>query len=139
MSVHRKYAGIDGCKDGWFCVFLDEADNWSFSVFPDADTLAENLFDVRVALIDIPIGLTDFPPGDRQCDLAARKLLGGKRACSVFPAPARQTLSARDYEEAPKINRAFVGKGLSQQAWAIVPKIREIDRKMVGSPDGDGA
>jgi len=128
MSALRKYAGIDGCKDGWFCVFLDEEDNWSFSVFSDADTLAENLSDVRVALIDIPIGLTDFPPGDRQCDLAARKLLGGKRTSSVFPAPARQTLSARDYEEALKINRASVGKGLSQQAWAIVPKIREIDR-----------
>ncbi len=127
MSNHSIYAGIDGCKDGWFCVFLDEKDEWSFCVYPDAYTLADNIGEVRSALIDIPIGLIDQGSEERICDKTARKLLGGKRASSVFPAPARQTLNATNYHEASETNRSTTGRGLSQQSWGIVPKIREID------------
>ena len=38
-----KFIGIDGCKDGWFCVSLDVDEGWSYRVIPDAQSLAELL------------------------------------------------------------------------------------------------
>ena len=122
-----KFIGIDGCKDGWFCVSLDADEGWSYRVIPDAQSLAELLRHAGSVLIDIPIGLLDTGTSERQCDKDGRKLLTPKRCSSVFPAPARQTLQASSYEQAQLINRNANGRGLSQQSWNIVAKIREID------------
>jgi len=121
-----KFIGIDGCKDGWFCVSLDD-EGWSYRVIPDAESLGEYVSHASSVLIDIPVGLLDTGTDERQCDKAGRKLLSPKRSSSVFPAPARQTLQANCYEQAQQINRKSNGRGLSQQSWNIVPKIREID------------
>lgn len=52
------------------------------------------------------------------CDTAARKALG-KRASSVFPAPCRS------------------GRRLSEQSWALFPKIRQVDEYLrLHAPDG---
>jgi len=45
----------------------------------------------------------------------------------VFAAPARSTLAAASYAQALELNRQATGRGLSIQAWCIVPKIRDID------------
>ena len=108
--------------------------DWSYRVVPDAHALAEIIGDAKSVFIDIPVGLLDKGPDERSCDKAARKLLGAKRASSVFPAPARQALAASDYQQALAINREATGRGLSQQAWWIVPKIREIDRLLIQQP-----
>lgn len=121
------FIGIDGCKDGWFCVSLVDDEGWSYCVIPDAQSLAELLRHAGSVLIDIPIGLLDTGTSERQCDKDGRKLLTPKRSSSVFPAPARQTLQASSYEQAQLINRNANGRGLSQQSWNIVAKIREID------------
>ncbi|HYL16674.1 MAG TPA: DUF429 domain-containing protein [Terriglobales bacterium] len=73
---------------------------------------------------DIPIGLLN---GSRACDKAARRLLGQRRDCSVFAAPCRATLSAKNYREANATNLQETGRGLSQQAWGIIPKIKQVD------------
>lgn len=127
MTTSSKYIGIDGCKDGWFCVFLNDDNGWSYKVVPDAGVLGEVAGQATSVLIDIPIGLLDKGLDERWCDRTARKLLGAGRASSVFPTPARQSLDAGNYQEALAINRESTGRGFSQQAWAIVPKIREID------------
>ena len=77
--------------------------------------------------IDIPIGLPDS--GSRRCDIEARKMIGERRS-SVFPAPVRGLLGAATYEEAVARSRAIHGKSLSKQAFAILPKIEEVDRLM---------
>jgi len=82
--------------------------------------------------IDIPIGLTD--KGARECDKEARQVLGRPRASSVFPAPIRAVLAAESWEEACAIRKRVDGKRMSKQAWAIVSKIRCVDREMAGSP-----
>ena len=56
----------------------------------------------------------------------------------MFPAPARQSLAASNYQEALAINRESTGRGLSQQAWAIIPKIREIDELLRSSASLQG-
>jgi predicted RNase H-like nuclease len=85
-----------------------------------------------VLAIDIPIGLPDA--GARDCDRAARARLGRPRASSVFPAPPRATLAASTYVDACRIGEGIDGRRLCQQAWAIVPKIREVDQVLRCEP-----
>jgi predicted RNase H-like nuclease len=74
--------------------------------------------------VDIPIGLASG--GYRQCDRAARALLGPRRS-SVFPAPVRGVLRAETWEEALHGCRELAGHGLSRQAYGILAKVREAD------------
>lgn len=127
MSSQRTFIGIDGCRAGWFCVVLGEGDGWSYRLAPDARAVGVLAVEADSGLIDIPIGLIDAGADGRQCDREARQLLGGRRAASVFSAPARRTLAATGYPDALQRNREATGRGLSKQSWNIVPKIREID------------
>jgi predicted RNase H-like nuclease len=121
----RIIAGVDGCKAGWFAVWGDGGANWTFGLFTDAESLWRELSSAKVILIDIPIGLPS--DGPRVCDVEARRLLGGRRGSSVFPAPCRKALSAKSYDEAKAANRKVLGKAISAQCWGICPKILEID------------
>ena len=118
-------AGVDGCRAGWVR-FAVEVPSLATSV--DIVNLAEVLrsrpTDLACVGIDIPIGLLN---GSRACDKAARRLLGQRRGCSVFAAPCRAALSAKNYREANAINVQETGRGLSQQAWGIIPKIKQVD------------
>ena len=138
MASKLTFIGIDGCKDGWFCVSLDENDDWSYRVISNEKSLAEYVCYANSVLIDIPIGLLNSGSDERCCDTGARKLLRQPRSSSVFPAPARQSLLANDYKEALKINREITGRGLSKQSWAIVPKIREIDNLLTSQTNIQG-
>jgi predicted RNase H-like nuclease len=80
--------------------------------------------DLAAVAVDMPMGLTDA--GSRACDVAARRALGPRRA-SVFPAPLRPQLGCATYAEAVAAGRALDGRGLSRQAWNLVPGIAEID------------
>ncbi len=70
--------------------------------------------DIEVIAIDIPIGLPETGP--RECDVLARRLLGRARASSVFPAPIRAVLGAKDYQQACAIRHKIEGKKMSKQA-----------------------
>ena len=86
--------------------------------------LVDRYRDARAIGVDIPFGLAEGK--QRDADAAARDYLTGQ-ASSVFSAPPREVLAAADYDEAQSISRRLVGKGMSEQAFAIVPKIREVD------------
>ena len=77
--------------------------------------------------VDIPIGLLNGP-GRRLCDVEARRKLKAPLAAAVFPSPVRQALSATSFEEANRINREVSGKGLTRQTYAIMPKIKQVDK-----------
>ena len=120
--------GADGCKGGWVAVSWDDDP----SATPQArvvprfeDVIA---MDAEIIAVDIPIGLPDIARKGRGCDGEARRRLKGK-ASSVFPAPARPTLQARDHGEASAINRKFSdpSHGISAQAYNILAKIAEVD------------
>ena len=83
--------------------------------------------------IDIPIGLSS--DGFRACDRAARQLLG-KRSSSVFPVPPRLALAPLTYEEINFASKAHCGKGVSKQAFYLLPKIRETEA-LLRSSDSD--
>lgn len=130
----KNIAGINGCKGGWFCIFEEVSSRHIASkIFPTIEDLVRHVEALDVVAIDVPIGLTDRGP--RACDVAARKMLGPKRGPSVFPAPVRPTLGAKTYEEASQLSLEAQGKKLSKQAWAIYPKIRQLDELLRSRPD----
>lgn len=136
MLAGRKYmrqdsamvwiAGADGCKKGWFRVSREtETGELRFDLVERALDLVEASPRPEILAIDIPIGLPEA--GSRDCDLQARKRLGWPRQTSVFPAPIRPALCAETHEEASRITEGQDGRRVSVQAWALFPKIREVD------------
>ncbi|MBI5027063.1 MAG: DUF429 domain-containing protein [Nitrospirae bacterium] len=127
------FIGADGCKAGWFTVLLTEGNEWKVNVFPDVSSLWDKYSSALVILLDVPIGLRERGPQERLCDIEARKLLGPRRASSVFPAPCRAAINAATYEEANNINKQMTEKGLSIQTWNIIPKIREVNKFLLNN------
>lgn len=125
--------GVDGCPDGWITVTHDlRSGAFGWSVVPSLLALMAPRGSPRVVALDIPIGLPDV--GARECDMKARKLLGWPRACSVFPAPIRPMLGAATHAEASAAREEAEGKRVSIQAWAILPKIRDVDAVLRREP-----
>ncbi len=130
-SVFLKYswamvvAGVDGCRAGWVAFKIEVPSlTTSVEVADLREVLGKPPADLACVGIDIPIGLLGGP---RACDKAARTLLGQPRGSSVFPAPCREALRAQTYAEASLINRHKTTRGLSQQAWGIAPKMKQVD------------
>ncbi len=116
-------AGIDGCRGGWVCAGWD-GERWSLHCLPDLKSVIPLLEAQATVCVDIPIGLSR--DGFRECDQAARRLLG-KRSSSVFPVPPRLALASLPYEEINLASKAQCGKGVSKQAFYLLPKIREAE------------
>jgi predicted RNase H-like nuclease len=125
-------AGVDGCGNGWVVIAQSGKSIRAF-VADSFTALLETLPSDALVAIDIPIGLTNC--GARLCDEAARRVLKAPRASSVFPAPIRPVLTAYSYIDALGICRDVNGKGMSKQAFAILPKIREVDETLRSAPD----
>jgi predicted RNase H-like nuclease len=125
----RVAVGFDGCPAGWVAVTLVDG---AVSDVEVAALLAPAVAARGPAAIaiDMPIGLVD---GIRDADVAARRLLPG-RASSVFSTPPRAVVDGwRDgtvttHTQATGLAVATTGKGLSQQAWRLVPKIAAVDQ-----------
>ena len=127
-----KLIGVDGCKSGWFFVSL-YGEEIKFGVVPYIGELVNDNEEELLIFVDIPIGLRDTSSEPRECDTVARKLLGQKRSSSVFPAPIREILNEKTHTEAAKKSKRLSGKSLSQQAFAIIPKIREVDELLLNN------
>jgi len=119
--------GADACPDGWFVTVIEDGHartnkHQSFEKLSNAYETANRI------LVDIPIGL----PTDkrRRCDVDARTLLGC-RGNSVFYPPSESAIECDDYTTANEKHRASIDNGLSQQAFHIREKIREV-RDSVG-------
>jgi predicted RNase H-like nuclease len=120
--------GVDGCKAGWFYVRLD-GDAVTHGVVHALSEIVTIAPEHSRVFVDIPIGLQDSA-GTRQCDVMARRLLRSPRASSVFSAPIRAVVGESDYLTANATSKRLSGKGLSKQAFAITPKIKEVDDLM---------
>jgi predicted RNase H-like nuclease len=129
-----RLVGVDGCRAGWVVAASDEAlVDPSFSIARSVRELLDALAGISaLVVVDIPIGLPSGGPRDagiRRVDGLARAFVGGRRGTSVFSAPCRPTLTAATFRDAcdAEIAARGRGKGLSQQAYRIMPKIREVD------------
>ena len=129
-----RYIGVDGCKAGWFFVGIGPGDEWEFGLLETLKPLGEPSDGKSHYFVDIPIGLPSKYYPARACDKEARRLLGSPRQNSVFSTPCREVLSAKNYEDACRLNQQTIGKKISQQTWRIVPKIREMDDLLCSNP-----
>ena len=120
------YVGADACKAGWFAVGLGQGSAWEVNLFPNINELWEQYKEARMILLDIPIGLPDEGHSNRSCDIEARELVA-KRHSSVFPIPCRAAVYAKE-KAASGINKQKIGRYLSAQSLAIIPKIKQVDQ-----------
>lgn len=129
-----RVAGIDGCRGGW-CLVTGTGSPRALKIevgaYPTFKTAIDAVKDAAHIAVDIPIGLG--ARGGRACDLLARQALGARWMC-VFPAPPRPVLAAATYAEANRLHRDLSGKGLSRQAFGIMPKIAEVDGYLRARP-----
>lgn len=119
-----KYIGVDWASSGWFGVILDDEGDWTTDLFPSIWSLWKYHSDASKILLDIPIGL---PSTDRRvCDVEAKSILGPRQR-SIFYAPIREAVYQQNLDDAKAINEAEAGYSIQNQAWSIVPRIREVD------------
>jgi predicted RNase H-like nuclease len=123
----RVARGLDGCRGGWLAVTLVDGLVEDVEV---VGTISEVPDDGATVAVDMPIGLVDEPV--RDADAAARRQLPGRRS-SVFNAPPRAVVDAylagevADHAEASALAKRTIGKGITRQTWALLPKIAELD------------
>ncbi|SFK99425.1 DUF429 domain-containing protein [Geodermatophilus ruber] len=126
--------GVDGWRGAWVGAVL-EGRSVTLSVLADAAAVRA-VPGIEVVGIDMPIGLSD--DGVRACDVAARGALRGRGAAgSVFPAPVRAVLAARDYAHARELSRAATAgaRAPSAQTWQLVAAVRDLDDALGDPPD----
>jgi len=118
-------AGVDGCRGGWVAFKIAVPTlSTAVELIDLPSVVRKKPRDLAILAIDIPIGLLDR---SRACDKAARTLLGQPRGTSVFAAPCRASLSEKNHAAASAANLRISGRGLSQQAWGIASKIKQVD------------
>ena len=120
-------AGVDGVTGGWVMALTGAADGSpvEFSVWATLGDLWSEAGARRllVVAVDMPAGL----PGAerREADREAQRLLGARRS-SLFWTPPLCVLDAADHAEANRRSWDETGRGLSAQAFGLMPKIREL-------------
>ena len=127
-----KYVGLDWAGKGWFGVVLRN-DTYETEVFPTILSVWHKHRDAERIFIDIPIGLPE--EGRRKCDEEAADELSPDRRSSVFPTPCRDAVYETTLETAKEVNKEAIGDSISNQTWAIMPRIREVDEFLVEIPE----
>lgn len=118
--------GMDGCRAGWFAVEAACSEDGDVHelrphLFPSFGELLRIRPRPPMAAVDMPIGLLPMQvPGGRACDRLARESLGERRS-SVFSAPTRDLLQAREWAEV---------HGMSKQSFHLLPKVRDVDEQL---------
>jgi predicted RNase H-like nuclease len=115
--------GVDACRAGWVGIAWSSAGVRPYLARTIAE-LAEQVGEVAVMAIDMPIGLPDA--GRRQADVLARDLIRPRQS-SVFMTPVRAALHEPSHGRANAVQRVHAGEGMSIQAFGLLPKIREVD------------
>ena len=103
-------AGIDGTKDGWVAIVLEDGRFAGDFLCRPVESDFGAVADASVLAIDVPIGF-----GPRRADVAARTFLSGA-ASTVFATPPRELL------EQP----FGPGLGVSAQSHALGPRIFHV-------------
>jgi len=125
------YMGIDGCRGGWIVAIIDKEGKLGHLVIPSLNDLPD--ISPQLALIDIPLDFAD--QSYRPCEIAAQLLLGSRKRASIFLTPHRSAVFAINYSEANRLNRLYLGKGLSKQSWNICNKIKEATMFIAQRPE----
>ena len=119
--------GVDGCRDGWVLVALE---NGAFAGASQVASFDEVLAASEAAdaiAVDVPITLIE--QGERTCDRLVGEFIGQRRS-SVFVAPPRMALQKATFEEATAECRKLAGFGMSRQLWNLKSKILDVEQAL---------
>jgi len=122
-----RVVGVDACRRGWIAITVEDGVSGAHFAADIEALVAEAEADgpIAVIAIDMPIGLPDR--GHRRADVLARAAIGSLWP-SVFMTPTRQALLAADHAAASAINRDLTGQGISVQAFALKPKLLQVEQ-----------
>lgn len=142
-------AGVDGCRAGWVAMVRSPGSPTAAMVHAAFADLVEAVPTDTVIAVDMPIGLPAFTThGGRGPETIVRRFLG-QRQSSVFSIPSRAAVHAatrsfttveawyEDHRLASRIARdtSDPPRGVSIQAFALFPRIREIDALLRERPE----
>lgn len=122
-----RYVGADWGSSGWAVAELDDEDELTLGFAP---TLWNLWHERRQSerpdqlCIDVPIGLPEARR--RECDAEAKVQLGERRN-SIFWTPIREAVYEDRLPAAKDEQTDVTDYSISNQTWAIVPRIREVD------------
>lgn len=148
-SAETVTVGVDGCKGGWVAVARTGDEAAACRVHSTFETLIAFYPADAIIAVDMPIGLPErIGRGGRGPEVLARRHLG-ERQSSVFTIPSRAAVHAttepfttlekwyENHRQASEVARATSDppRGVSIQAFALFPKIREIDALLRARPD----
>lgn len=140
--------GVDGCKAGWIAVGKRPGSEPAVAVHSSFEAILAEWPSDAVLAVDMPIGLpARSGRGGRGPEGIVRRFLGNRQS-SVFSIPSRAAVYAahrpfttvdawyHDHRCASAVARATSEppRGVSIQAFALFPKIREIDALLVAWP-----
>jgi predicted RNase H-like nuclease len=127
MDNRVRVLGVDGCKAGWVGIVLSDREPEAYVAASISALVGQATRGgtVQVVAIDIPIGLPDA--GRRTADVLAKAAIGSLRS-SVFMTPVRAALEEPDHATAVAVNRRLAGEGVSIQAFALRPKLVEVEQ-----------
>lgn len=117
--------GVDGCRDGTWIGALAACDGRvRWRLLADAGEILHGIAEADAVGVDIPIGLP--ATGFRECDRAARGLLGPRRS-TVFLTPPGAVLAAESYEQACALARQSTGRAVSREIWGLRHRIADVN------------
>lgn len=135
--------GADGARGGWLTALaygtsLEDIQRVELTLAPDFEALVALRTAPVPMAVDIPMGLLDAV-ALRPCDAKARELLRD-RASTVFEPASRPLLAAVSHVEVRSMtakarNTDASARGLSVQAYGIVPKMKEADEFLQAHPE----
>ena len=124
-------AGVDGCREGWVGVWLDQSGAVAGATSSESlEKVLQSIPELKIAGIDMPIQLLDAPT--RLADTQARRALGPERGRSIFPALPRFTIEERwlnaEFNDVNATCRQLYGRAFSRQSLHLRAKIAEVNR-----------
>ena len=126
IDIESLCIGVDGCNGGWIAAVIDQGE-LRIERYRDIGEITSKYISFDNMLIDMVIGLpSNIEQYERRPDSAARRLIA-PRTSTIFAVPSRQAVYENSEAAQIRANKLVLGKGLSKQTMAIIPKMREID------------
>ncbi|MFB6137431.1 MAG: DUF429 domain-containing protein [Halobacteriaceae archaeon] len=118
------FVGLDWAGRGWLGVAV-RGESVDADLYPSLLSVWREHADAARILADVPIGLPSVEHGRRACDVEAKRRLGEAHR-SVFYTPVREAVYQSTLADAKTVTER-AGYSVQNQAWAVVPRIREAD------------
>lgn len=134
ISEKGLFVGVDGCKGGWISAIIDNGE-LSLKKYSEFSKILLDIPQFDAVLVDMVMGLPgNIKQYEQRPDGIARKIVK-PRTSTVFAVPTRQAVYEVAKEKQREANISAIGKGLSAQTIAIIPKMREVDEFLLSNKE----